>query len=400
MNTSPKSTSLFHHCILWFGAAVSIAEIEAGMQVASLSANGSSNRLLLAVLLGHLLGGFLLFAAGVLGARLRCNAMECVSRSFGSWGGGFFAIANILQLLGWTAVMVTQGADAVRALFPDVSLAIPAMGIGALVVAWIFIGLGSGKLGGIAASLLFVVTLLLTGSVFRLEGALPTEVGGAADSVSFWSALELSVAMPVSWLPLIADYTQNARKPVAASAVSALVYTLVSTWMYGIGLFAGLHSEAQTLADVLRITGIGVAGLLVVVFSTVTTTFLDAYSAGESAKSILPRLSAKAVGVGVAVLGTVLAVVGVMDRYTDFLYLIASVFAPMAAVLLWDAFARSGRPLTRGVMVLNGVAWLVGFAVYHLLLRVESPFGASLPSMAIAVLLRWGIGVGMARARA
>ena len=44
----------------------------------------------------------------------------------------------------------------------------------------------------------------------------------------FGAAVELSVAMPLSWLPLISDYTREAKEPVKAAAVSAVTYGIVS----------------------------------------------------------------------------------------------------------------------------------------------------------------------------
>ena len=46
------------------------------------------------------------------------------------------------------------------------------------------------------------------------------------EAMSFGAAVELAVAMPLSWLPLISDYTREAKQPVKATAVSAIVYGL------------------------------------------------------------------------------------------------------------------------------------------------------------------------------
>ena len=100
------------------------------------------------------------------------------------------------------------------------------------------------------------------------------------------------------------------------------------------------------IADGIVKSGIGMIGLVVVAFSTVTTTFLDAYSAGESAKPLFARARPRLIGVTVCAIGGVLAVCGVMDHYIDFLYLISSVFAPMATVLLVDRYLiRRGHVL-------------------------------------------------------
>lgn len=96
--------------------------------------------------------------------------------------------------------------------------------------------------------------------------------------------------MPLSWLPLISDYTREAEKPFAATLVSVVVYSLVSIFMYMIGMGAAIFTGEYDIAQIMLKTGFGVVGLLIIVFSTVTTTFLDAYSAGVSSVSISSKL--------------------------------------------------------------------------------------------------------------
>ncbi len=69
-----------------------------------------------------------------------------------------------------------------------------------------------------------------------------------------------------------------------------------------------------------------------------TTTFLDAESAGISAESLTGRFSEKQMAGAAAILGTILAILFVMDDITNFLYFIGSVFAPMAAVMIVNFF--------------------------------------------------------------
>ncbi len=433
MNEENKGMSALGCGLVWFGAAVSIAEIEAGRSLAPAGFGGDFRTVAGAILLGHLVGGALLFLAALLGARMRCSAMDCVKVPFGRFGGGFFALLNLLQLVGWTAVMVAQGAGAAGELFGGrVPFAVVCAGIGALVAVWIYIGLrGVGKINSVAMFLLFALTVVLTFVILGDIGAkgrsgLPGNPIKPMEGPVFWFVFEMSAAMPLSWLPLAADYTKDARRPVAACAVAAGVYSLVSCWMYGVGLASAALSGGRSIAGAMVAAGLGTAALLVIVFSTVTTTFLDAYSAGESAKSIWSRIPAKPFGVAVCALGTLLAARGAMDRYLDFLYLIASVFAPMAAVLLVDGFlARRSQSSSASAdsacnpsadsadsacnssvnSAWNLAAWAAGFAAYHACLGGDSPLaaawpgafgflggwsspaGATIPAMAAAALL-------------
>ena len=144
--------------------------------------------------------------------------------------------------------------------------------------------------------------------------------------------------MPISWLPLISDYTREAETPLKASATSAVVYGIVSLWMYVIGVGAAIFTAENDVAQIMVKAGIGVIGLVIVVISTVTTTFLDAYSAGVSGEAITKTINSKWLAVIVALIGTLGAMFFQMTDISDFLYFIGSVFAPMIAVQIADFY--------------------------------------------------------------
>ena len=200
-NGLTKKTSVFENGLIWFGAGVSIAEILTGTYLAPLGmAKGVA-----AILLGHLIGCCMMFAAGLIGARTGKSAMETVKMSFGKKGGLLFSFLNVLQLVGWTGIMIYDGALAANG---TVNLV-----IGALIILWIAIGVTNlGKLNTVAMAALFLLTIVLCVVIFG-NGMGQTAAG---EAMTFGAAVELSVAMPLSWLPVISDYTREAQKPVKA----------------------------------------------------------------------------------------------------------------------------------------------------------------------------------------
>lgn len=377
---SEKRTSLWENGLIWFGAGVSIAEILTGTYLAPLGFGKG----LMAIILGHLIGCLMLFCAGIIGGKVRKSAMETVKMSFGQKGSLLFSFLNVLQLVGWTAIMIYDGALAADGVL-SVGRWVWCLVIGALIILWIVIGITNlGKVNVIAMSALFVLTLILSKVIFLDSGA----VGMAAnDSMTFGAAVELSVAMPLSWLPLISDYTREAKEPVKATAISAAVYGVVSCWMYVIGMGAAIYTGEYDIAQIMLKSGLGIAGLLIIIFSTVTTTFLDAYSAGISSESIGRKWNGKHVAVIVTVIGTVAAMVYPMDNITDFLYLIGSVFAPMIAIQIADFFLLKRDASGQSVQVTNLVVWLIGFLAYRMLMHVDMPVGNTLPDMVITILV-------------
>lgn len=374
-----KRTSLFENGLIWFGAAVSIAEILTGTYFAPLGfAEG-----LTAILLGHGIGCVLLFFAGLIGARTRKSAMETVTMSFGQKGSLLFSFLNLLQLIGWTGIMIYDGAIAANGIW-SVGKWIWCLVIGALITLWVLIGVKNlGKVNTAAMAALFCMTVALSFGVFGRESQLVS----IPETMTFGAAVELSAAMPLSWLPLISDYTRDAKRPVGATAVSAVVYGIVSCWMYLIGMSAASFTGESDIASILLKTGLGAVGLGVVVLSTVTTTFMDAYSSGVTVESIFPKVNGKWIAVGAAVVGTAAAVFFPLDNITDFLYLIGSVFTPMIAVQIADHFFLRADHSDKRFAFVNLAVWLVGFILYRLLMRVDTPVGSSLPDMFITMAI-------------
>lgn len=375
-------TSVFSNGLIWFGAGVSLAEILTGTYFAPLG----FGKAMAAILLGHFIGGIMMFAAGMIGAKERRSAMETVKMSFGEKGSLLFAILNVLQLIGWTSIMIYDGALAADGLL-HTGLWIWALVIGALIILWIVIGLTNlGKLNTIAMTALFILSLILFKVIFFGTAVADPIVDDG--SLTFGAAVELAVAMPLSWLPLISDYTREAEKPFAATLVSVLTYSVVSIFMYMIGMGAAIFTGEYDIAQIMVKTGLGVVGLLIIVFSTVTTTFLDAYSAGVSSVSISSKIKEKWAAVVVTIIGTVAAMLYPMDNITNFLYLIGSVFAPMIAVQIADYFIlKKADAAEKEFQWTNLLIWLIGFIAYRLLMHVDTPVGNTLPDMAITIVL-------------
>ncbi|HIZ75231.1 MAG TPA: putative hydroxymethylpyrimidine transporter CytX [Candidatus Mediterraneibacter stercoravium] len=375
-----KRTSLFENGLIWFGAGVSIAEILTGTYLAPLG----FGRGLAAVLIGHVIGCLMMFFAGLIGARNRKSAMETVKLSFGQKGGLLFAVLNVLQLVGWTGIMIYDGALAANSTF-GAGAWVWCIVIGALIILWIAVGVTNlGRINTIAMAALFLLTIVLCRVIF-FGGAGAGTVSG--ETMSFGAAVELSVAMPLSWLPVISDYTREAEKPVKATAVSVIVYGLVSCWMYIIGMGAAVYTGESDIAVIMVKAGLGIAGLIIIIFSTVTTTFLDAYSAGVSSESVFPKLKGGHVGIAVTVIGTVAAILFPMDDITDFLYLIGSVFAPMIAVQITDTFILKKDSGGNRFNWKNLIIWLIGFILYRWLMTVDIPVGNTLPDMLTVIII-------------
>ncbi|KXO14585.1 putative hydroxymethylpyrimidine transporter CytX [Peptoniphilus sp. GNH] len=375
-----KKQSVLDDSLIWFGAAVSIAEIITGTYFASLGFKTA----LIAIIMGHVFGGVLLYLSAIIGGVSKKSAMETVKLSFGRKGFSIFAIINIIQLVCWTGIMIYDGAISASTIF-NVGNWVWALVIGALIVFWIWLGLTNlGLVNKISMSLLFILSLVLAYIIFRNKSGVSADIN---DSLSFGAAVELSIAMPLSWLPLISDYSKDYEDYKKSSMGAVLLYSLVSIFMYVIGLSAAIFAKTTDIAEIMVKSGLGIAGLLIIVFSTVTTTFLDAYSAGVSANSLNKKIDARLCGILVTILGTIGAMLFPMDDITSFLYLIGSVFAPMVAILIADFYILKIDRSDHDFYIKNIIIWIIGFIIYRILLKTDIVIGSTFASVLIIIVL-------------
>lgn len=393
--TAPKTglMSPFAMAALWLGAAVSMAEILTGGLLAGMERSNA----LLAIVGGHAVGAVIFFLVARLSWRSDRGAIAVCSDVFGRFGTVLFGGLNVIQLLGWTVVMIITGADSVNHIV--LALGGPAapwlwrLLLGSILVLWLVLGLRHDSLiTKLAAVLLLILTAV--SAVLLLGGSSSMVAAGATavPALRFGDGLELVLIMPLSWLPLVGDYTRPSRAAGRACAVAAIAYAIGSSWMYlvGYGTVAATGNADPVLGLMGRVGSVGgLLGLAVVVLSTVTTAFLDVLSAGISAKTVHPGLPEDKAALAIALIGTTLALVVPMDQYQNFLYLIGSVFAPLYAVLLVSGLTMRWQTgfgaWLRGSLAM--AAWAAGLALYYLLLPIGTGLGVSIPVMAAVAVL-------------
>jgi putative hydroxymethylpyrimidine transporter CytX len=322
----------------------------------------------------------------LIGARLRVNAMQTIKSTFGGYGSKFFAALNVMQLIAWVAVLNAQGTQALMGLNLGISFPIISFILAGLVGLWVYVGLQrSSKITSVVMIVLTVLLVVLSVKLFGLQKSVAVH---SSSMLSFWNIFEISIAMPVSWLPVISDYTKDAKDPVKATAISAIAYTIASLWMYVIGMeIVGIGTI--DVSQAILISGLGIPGVIILVLSTVTTNFLATNSAGESSNAIHKRFDPKRIGIIVSILSALLAISGIMDHYINFLYLITSVFGPMAAVLI-VSFYLGKNENDKMTWCWNIFSWLVGFIVYQLTASMDSIFlGPTLLAVTVSSILTY-----------
>lgn len=391
--------------ILWAGAGISLAEIWAGGMLRPMGFIIG----LAAILVGHLIGNTALALGGIFGSKHGIPTMVALRPSFGIRGSYLASILNIIQLVGWTAVMIWIGGNAADALLKSTLGSHPRLwmiGIGLVTLAWSFVGDTFWKwLQRVSVTGLLLLSIAMTVMVFHSYGWHHLISSSPKTGMPIPLGIDLVIAMPISWLPLVADYSRFSRGTQPAFWGTWWGYFIMSSWMFLVGLAAAIATKSDSpdamVIQLMATSGWVLPALLIILFSTFTTTFLDIYSTAVSAQNLFTSLGEKRGIVAGGVLGILIALFFDATQYENFLLLIGSFFCPMFGVALVDFFyhrrthvavedldQRQGQYWYRGGIHLTAVvAWIVGVVLYQISYRWGWSIGATLPSMVASGLI-------------
>jgi putative hydroxymethylpyrimidine transporter CytX len=330
---------------------------------------------LTAVVVGAAIGSALLGLVAAAGARERVPGMVLLRGLLGRRTSWLPTAFNLVQCIGWATFEIFIIAEAAARVLdaPRWPFAVAA---GVLATAMALRPLAVVRVlarYAVWAALAAVAYLFVR---VLAEPLPPLEDGGAT---SFWTAVDIVIALPVSWLPLAADYTRHARSARSAGVGAGVGYGLATVAMFTLGVLAlaAYGSAGFDVIDALLAVPLGALAVLVLVSVELDEAFANLYSTAVSAQNVVGRLDRRVLAVVVGGIATLLALSVDVAAYEPFLFLIGAVFVPLAGVLLvaywltprgnWDTSATApARPL-------HLLPWIAGFVAYQLTLPTYFP---------------------------
>ena len=373
---------LVDHALLWGSLGVSLLVIVVGaLIVPALSLRDA----IIAILLGGIVGNLMLAAAALIGADARVPGMVLMRAPLGRRGSYLPTVLNALQCWGWATFELIIIATAASALSDDL-LGVGAkwawtLAFGAIAALLAFLGpvnvvrrfIRRFAAWAVLASLAYLTWWSLSeADLSRLWHAQPE--GG----MTIWIAMDLVIAITVSWAPLIPDYTRFSRDRASAFVGAGVGYFLAGSWMLLLGVFLvstrGLSDPAELPAAVVAAGLAAGLALLAVTVDETDEAFANIYSSAVSLQNLAPRVPQRALVLAVSTAATIGALAIDLRNYQSFLLLLGAFFVPLLGVLLAH-WLLNGAHYTRAdvfegpaVRVELLAAWLAGFAVYQWLL--------------------------------
>jgi NCS1 family nucleobase:cation symporter-1 len=387
--------------ILWSSLGVGLLVLSAG----SFLSEASFLDAILAIIVGSTAGSILLALAGKIGSDHGIPSLITMRPAFGIRGSYLPAILNILQLVGWTTFEIMIMARAADMLTGSIvpyyfwaaifGVLVALLGIAGplnVVRQWI------GKFAlwiAYGTSAIIIINLINSADITTL-------ISSHGEGLSFFSALDLVIAMPVSWMPLVADYNRFSRKSKSALWGTFIGFTLTNILFYFGGVLLGT-SDVLAIVAAIQAMFFGFLMLLLIV-DEADNAFADVYSAAVSAQNVFPKISQKYLIAGFTGLSSILAMLISIQQYEVFLLLIGAIFVPLFGVVLTDYYVVKRKKYTEqllymrqnrtGIGVPAIIAWTLG-AVLNYILSPLSPIympqlpaiGATIPSLAAASLI-------------
>jgi putative hydroxymethylpyrimidine transporter CytX len=412
--------------LLWTNLGISLLVL-----VAASYFGLSLRQALLATVVGGLIGNAMLATAALIGADARVPTMVLQRAPLGQRGSYLATGLNVLQCLGWATFELIIIATAANALagkaFGFHAIWLWKLVFGVLAAAMALLGpIGFVRRFVRKVGIWFVLASIVYLAFWILRhGELGTQWDAGGSGGSFWLATDLVIALSVSWIPLVADYTRFSTTRRAGFWGAGLGYLFPTLFQFGFGSILVLSHPAidGPTAVLTTVAAGGVASFLALLALTVDETdeaFANVYSAAVSLQNVLADVPQRLLIVVASVVSTVAALAFDLTQYQQFLLLLGAFFVPLFGVLLAD-WLLSGRSYTsddifRGPAVRPGMigSWLVGFLVYEWLAQtsglgfwtdflarlhpLHSQIGASVPSFAVAFVLAWLVGVVARRA--
>jgi putative hydroxymethylpyrimidine transporter CytX len=384
-----RSLRSFDFAILWGDLAVSLLVMVAGT---ILVPGLSTQQALAVVVLGTLFGTVLLSLVGIAGSRLGVPTMVALRAPFGLRGSYVTTGFNIVQLVGWAALEIIIMAQAAKALSHEylgfsgyyfwllvfgVVATLMAMGGPILMV--------REYLQKFAVWIVLAATAWLTFHLFdAYDMSAIWNRAGEGGFPNFWQGIDIVVALPVSWLPLVCDFSRFGKKAAPAAIGTYIGYAIANIWFFALGVLyvQALQTDTVGFIDALVLMlipmALGWLALIVLLVGESDEAFANIYSTAVSLQNMAPWLKAPVLALGVGVVSIVVAINLDMVGYETFLFLIGGVFVPVFGVFLADYFVlRRGRCdiddfyrmegqfwYVGGFNVVALVVWLGGFFVY------------------------------------
>lgn len=207
-----------------------------------------------------------------------------------------------------------------------------------------------------------------------------------AGSMSFLSGLSITIGSFALGAVIAGDYSQYAKKRGDVSKAALIGILPSGVLMITVGAILTLTAGTADITSVFTELGLPVLGIIALVLATWTTNAVNAFSGGIAIINVF-NISKKKERMAVAIaggVGTLLAVVGILDYFVPIMSVLSAMIPPVAGVMIASYWVIHKGDKTKwssieGVNTLGVISWLIGAAIAGI--PVIFSFFPSLPQL-------------------
>ncbi|EGO5094253.1 cytosine permease [Enterococcus faecalis] len=358
---------------VWAGAMISVPGLIIG---GTLVAGMPLWEALLTGFIGYGIIVILMILQGIQSSDLQEPSVKVASQVFGIQGSQkIISIILAIACLGWFGLQANVSGGAFTNFLKIYGIDLP-VSLSSLI--WGVIMLISALYGIKILKILnyFAVPVLVLVCLYGLVASLRNNGWEAVSQYtpqtagSFMSGLSMTVGSFALGAVIAGDYSQyvSSRKDVVKAATLGILQT--GLLMIGVGAVLTIASNTADITEVFMNLGFPVLGIIALILATWTTNAVNAFSGGLALINVfdIPKEKEK-VAVGAAgAIGTLLAVVGILNYFTPIMSVLSAMVPPVAGVMIaayWliNKGDRTKWQPTPGVNKLGVFSWLIGAAV-------------------------------------
>jgi len=358
--------------LIWAGAVISISGfVVGGGLIASMGFWGA----ILTTLVGYGFIVVLMILQGIQGSDLKKSAVDVASQVFGKKGAQK-VVSTILGIscLGWFGIQTNITGQAFTNFLGSYGIHFPVQlssliwGVIMLLTAVFGIKMLN-ILGKLAIPGLLIITSIVLFNAINQHGFSPVlnfQGDGSIDFITGVSTVIGSFAVGAVIAPDYTRYTRSHSNVVKSSIIGVIPAGVL---MVAVGAILTVLSGDSDVTVPFMEYSTPLLGMIAMILATWTTNVTNAFSGGLAITNLfnIPKEKEK-ITIGISgLIGTILAVVGILDYFAPIMSILTAMIPPVAGVTIASYWiihrGKTGNNhITEGVNWLGLVSWLIGSA--------------------------------------
>lgn len=355
--------------IIWLAIGIDVSGLFLG---AFLSEGMVLSDALIAVVIGSSILGILAALCANVGYRSGLSTVLICSNVFGSAGGKLIGLVTGVSLVGWYAFQLDFFTVVTSSAFESLGIEVSRYLI--LIVGSLLMSItalwGVRALGKLSMISVPILLSIIGYALYQIVASGNEIKDVVSEPIGFGVAISYVISIWILGAVNAPDVARYAKKRKDAVLGAGLGFLLGNSFIVVVALILTKYVGSDDLVSAFFALGMGVSAILVLVLAQWTTNTMNLIGGALDLAVTFPKAKRWLLVAVIAIVGTILAVDGMVDRFGLFLSFLGTVVSPIAGVYLVDYYLlkrnqsfSSQESAPQAVHYPAILAWLIGVTV-------------------------------------